>query len=189
MQTRSRAKAPAKRKAHAPPPEADAPAQPVASAPGEVALPIELISSVMEILGKRGLRATLLEFMLASKRCYVLGLRDLAGDLVLGPREGFGPEKLALLARGYEYAGEPVPRLVRTLNIAPGITWTAARLKVLKKVLVGVERLEVELRGPNVVKSIWNQLQGAQELKWLRLALTQCETVSAAVGACRTLLL
>ncbi|KAI9012418.1 hypothetical protein DFJ74DRAFT_683824 [Hyaloraphidium curvatum] len=136
-------------------------------------LPNELISSVMEILGRRNWKHSLLEFMLASKRCYVLGLRELAGDLVLGPREGFGPEKLELLARGYEYAGEPVPRLVKKLKIAPGITWSAKRLKVLRKILVGVERFEYESHGAKIMKTIWNLLEGARELTWVKLALYQ----------------
>ncbi|KAI9024205.1 hypothetical protein DFJ74DRAFT_705924 [Hyaloraphidium curvatum] len=59
------------------------------------ALPNELLSAVMEVLALRRLNARLLRFMLANK----------SDDLALGPRDARGPEKLALLARGYALAG------------------------------------------------------------------------------------
>ncbi|KAI9002980.1 hypothetical protein DFJ74DRAFT_695475 [Hyaloraphidium curvatum] len=146
-------------------------------------LPNELLSVVVDSLAHRGWKATLLEFMLASKACYVLGLRGLAGGAraraarrlwrgeARAPRAGVHLPRRLLDAPRFTFHGDSSTRLVRKLRISPGIKWSTKRLKVLQKILPGVERLDMELHGAKVTSTLWTMLKDARELKWLRLRL------------------
>ncbi|KAI9012428.1 hypothetical protein DFJ74DRAFT_683844 [Hyaloraphidium curvatum] len=135
------------------------------------ALPNELLSMVTEVLGRRGWKATLLEFMLACKTMFVIGLPALVRNLVLGPGNERGPEKLALLARFCDLGRGAAPCFVRRLKLLPGITLSTERLEILEKVLAGVEVLDWKCRTSILTARIWKLLRNAPNLRWLRLSL------------------